>query len=234
MQETGLVIVLAFFNKKNYYVKLMYKYILFDFDGVLVDSNSIRHKGFATLFRLFPEKEVEELFHFSQKNGGMSRFEKIRYFFTQIRNENITEEKIFEYAKQYSVIVKEQVILSNAIPGSVDFLESFKDSYTFALISASDQEELRDICHVRNIDSYFEEILGSPTLKAENISMLFAKKGWKKEESVYIGDSPNDLKAAMANNLDFIGLNSVEVHWNKESIITIDSFSQLPQKLLKK
>ena len=52
---------------------MKYQYIIFDFDGVLVESNEIRFNGFRKLFREYPKGQVEQLVNYSKANGGVSR-----------------------------------------------------------------------------------------------------------------------------------------------------------------
>ena len=61
-----------------------YNVILWDFDGVLIDSMEIRELGFRKLFQDFSIEEVEELIKFHKENGGLSRYVKIKYFYEEI------------------------------------------------------------------------------------------------------------------------------------------------------
>ena len=40
---------------------MKYRHIIFDFDGVLVESNEIRFNGFRKPFKDYPQGEVEKL-----------------------------------------------------------------------------------------------------------------------------------------------------------------------------
>ena len=50
------------------------KIILFDFDGVILNSNKVRECGFRKIFEDFDENKVNKLIEFHRKNGGLSRF----------------------------------------------------------------------------------------------------------------------------------------------------------------
>ena len=50
--------------------------ILWDFDGVIIDSNEIRTKGFIDIFKSFNEEDVLKLVDFHKNNGGLSRYFK--------------------------------------------------------------------------------------------------------------------------------------------------------------
>ena len=191
----------------------MYKNIIFDFDGVLVDSNPIRINGFKELFKGFPKEQVEVLSAFAEVNGGLSRYEKIKYFFNSVRKETILWQEVERYAQKYSDIVKNDVIEAEEIEGAVDFLRLFAGRYTYSIVSGSEQEELRDICRQRGIYGFFKEILGSPSGKEKNLEDLIRRNNWEPGTCVFVGDSINDHKAAIAVGIPFIGRNSGMAEW---------------------
>jgi len=190
-----------------------YSYLIFDFDGVLVETNEIRIQGFQVIFQDYPAKEVEQMLAFARRNGGISRYDKIRHFFNHIRGETIGEDQVNHWAQEYSRAVKQAVIDAKPVSGSLEFLKRYHRQFPFGLISASDQAELRDVCRQRQIDRYFVDILGSPALKAENIQCLLSGQGWKAEQCLFIGDTQNDLYAARQVGVDFLGRNSGMVDW---------------------
>ncbi len=210
----------------------MYKNIIFDFDGVLADSNPVRINGFKELFKEFPQEQVDALVAFSTVNGGLSRYVKIKHFFNSIRHEDVQQQDIDRYAQKYSVIVKADVIAAEAIDGSVEFLKSFAGQYTYSIVSGSDQTELRDVCQQRGIRLFFKEILGSPVSKEQNLDDLIRKNAWEIGSCVFVGDSVNDYKAAHAVGVAFIGRNSGMTDWRAYTDVqAFDVFSELPQYL---
>ena len=64
-----------------------YQQIIFDFDGVILDSNQIKSNAFSNSL-IDEDKELVKLFiAFHKKNGGISRFKKFDYFFNTIKNQ---------------------------------------------------------------------------------------------------------------------------------------------------
>ena len=55
-------------------------------------------------------------------NGGMSRYEKIKYFFEEIRNEIISGDRVQVLSRQYTELVKQKVIDAESVQGSLEFL----------------------------------------------------------------------------------------------------------------
>ena len=211
---------------------MKYKHIIFDFDGVLVESNKMRLEGFQLLFEDYPKEQVELLLRFVKRNGGLSRYDKIRYFFEQVRNETISGPSFRNLAERYSELVKDKIIHVDPVKGALNFLSEYHRNYDFAIVSGSDQEELREVCGIRKIKHFFSEILGSPASKESNVSELMAK-GWKAESCIFVGDSVNDLKAARSCGIDFIGRNSDFSDWHSEKdLIVISDLTELHLPLI--
>ena len=196
---------------------MKYQYIIFDFDGVLVESNEIRFNGFRKLFKDYPRTQVEQLVEYAKANGGVSRYKKIEFFFSMIRKEPISSESVNHWANQFSELITQDVLEARPVEGSLEFLEKYFHQFDFAIVSGSDQKELREICKGRGIDSFFKMILGSPTEKKDNIATLLSDFEWERDKSLYVGDSNNDLEAAKANNIDFIGRSSGLTDWKSRN-----------------
>ena len=206
---------------------MTYKYIIFDFDGVLVESNEIRFNGFRKLFKDYPQEQVDQLVKYAKANGGVSRYKKIEFFFNTIRKEPISSKSVNHWADQFSELVTQDVLEARPVEGSLEFLEKYFNQFDFAIVSGSDQKELRKVCKGRGIDSFFKMILGSPIEKKDNIATLLSDFKWERNKSLYIGDSNNDLEAAEANNIDFIGRSSGLVDWKSCNIKFVSDLSSL-------
>ena len=77
------------------------KGILFDFDGVIIESNSVREYGFRKSLEAYPNDLVEDLVNYHNANGGLSRYHKYEYFFTQILRQKAKEGQVMELANAF-------------------------------------------------------------------------------------------------------------------------------------
>ncbi|MCB7480616.1 HAD family hydrolase [Christiangramia sediminis] len=201
------------------------KVILWDFDGVLMNSMPVRDNGFREVLKNYPVDEVDLLMEYHSANGGLSRYVKFRYFFEIIRQESITNHEVDALAKEFSLIMKKQLISSKLlIRDSLDFVIAHKNDFEMHIVSGSDQEELRYLCEKMNIDIFFITINGSPVAKKELVNQLLSEKNYSPDDCVLIGDSINDFDAAEYNGIDFIGYNNPEL-LKFESYI--DKFSEI-------
>lgn len=192
-----------FKNKQN---------IIWDFDGVLIDSHEVREKGFRDVLSDFPEDEVELLLQYHRKNGGLSRYVKFEYFFRNIKNENLTGEQLSKYAEDFSEIMRELLIHKEIlIKDSLEFVKANYQKFRMHIVSGSDGKELRFLCDKLGISGFFVSIEGSPKPKIELVRELLEKFEYSAQETLLIGDSINDFEAARESDVDFYGYNNLEL-----------------------
>tara|TARA_B100000959_G_C14875309_1_gene580173 strand:+ start:425 stop:1042 length:618 start_codon:yes stop_codon:yes gene_type:complete len=187
----------------------MIRNILFDFDGVILDSMTIRSYGFRKIFEKFDDELIEKLLRYHNENSGLSRYIKIKYFYNKLLGKEISEKDIQNYANNFSEIMKKK--LTNKDYLIADTLEFIKDSfkkYNLHIVSGSDGEELRFLCKELGVNNYFKSIHGSPIHKNKLVESVLFDNDYVEKETILIGDSVNDYEAAEANNLDFYGFNN--------------------------
>lgn len=184
-----------------------YKAILWDFDGVLIDSMPVRDKGFEKVLAQYPKQQVEQLLQYHRQNGGLSRYVKFRYFFEQIRHEPITEDQVFRLADDFSRVMKKELVnKALLIEDSLSFVKRYYQQYSMYIVSGSDEKELNFLCTELGIARYFQAMKGSPTPKRDLVKQVLAFH--PPEDCVLIGDSENDYQAAVANGVVFCGYNN--------------------------
>lgn len=201
------------------------KTILWDFDGVILDSMGVRDWGFKEIFKDFTELQVSKLISYHRINGGLSRYVKIRYFYENILGKLISEERVLEYAEAFSVLMKQELTnTDNLIADAVSFIRENSKKFSFHIVSGSDQAELRFLCKELGLETYFISIHGSPTPKNQLVKTLIEEHGYDKKSTCLIGDSINDFEAAEVNEIYFYGYNNTKLKKLKQGYI--DSFDK--------
>lgn len=185
-----------------------YDVVLWDFDGVIIDSMKIRTMGFRILFQNYSDSSIQKLIDYHLLNGGKSRFVKIEFFYENVLKKSITKSEVQLLAKEYSSIVfpllcEEKLLISKII----SYIKENRFNQEFHIVSGSEHFELNDICKELNIDQYFKTIHGSPTKKEILVSNILKRKE-SAVKTCLVGDSINDFNAAKKNNIDFVGFNN--------------------------
>lgn len=203
----------------------MIKNIIFDFDGVILDSVPIKTKAFKKLFESFSNEQVEKFIDYHKKNGGISRYLKIKIFFEDILYQSISKKEIQNYAKKYSELTREE--LTNPkylIEDAVHFIKKNHQKYSMHIASGADEEDLRYICQQLNLTKYFLSINGSPAKKNEIVSNILRSNHYDTKEVILIGDSINDYEAAYFNNIAFFAYNNITLMQKYKYIKSFKNF----------
>lgn len=186
--------------------------VFWDFDGVIMNSNKVRDQGFRKVLKEFPQDQVDQLMDYHQENGGLSRYVKFRYFFEEIRKEEISNDDIQHLANKFSEVMLDNLMDSELlIKETMSFIKANINHYVMHIVSGSDEKELRKICSSIKIDQYFKSIHGSPTPKNRLVKILLDKHNYSPNNCILIGDSINDYDAARQNNLYFMGYNNKDL-----------------------
>lgn len=203
----------------------MIKTILFDFDGVIIDSMSVRDEGFKIIAEKSTRDEniINKFIKYHRVNAGLSRFVKIKYLYEEMLGKTISEEKIQEFANEFSILMKLKLVDKSVIINeTVEFIKSIYQKINLHIVSGSEEKELNFLCKELGISNYFITIEGSPTHKNDLVKEIMNKYNYDKDETILIGDSINDYNAAVINNLEFYGFNNSEL--KVKSKYYIDNF----------
>ena len=180
------------------------KAIIFDFDGVLVESVDIKTRAFARLFENEGPEEARKVVDYHIKNMGVSRFDKFRYIYSEILRKPLPEEQFKNLCERFSRLVVDEVVTSDWVPGARVFLEENHKQYALFVVSATPEEELKEIIHRREMEHYFMSVFGSPAKKSELIRNILNTNGYKRESTIFIGDAIADWEASQETSVNFI------------------------------
>ena len=184
-----------------------YKVFFFDFDGVILNSVNVKTIAFSKLFEKYGDDVQEKVVRYHVQNGGISRYEKFRYYYKHYLKQEINEAIIHGLDKQMNQITMEEIMKVDFIPGMPNFLQHYYRNKDCYIISATPQGEMRQIVKRKKLESYFIAVYGSPIKKYDHMQNILLERGYHPDKSVMFGDAATDEKAAEMNQVDFIGVN---------------------------
>ncbi len=213
----------------------MIKAIIFDMDGVLIDSNSICYdvwnEVFERRFNITLDKK-EFASHLGESSKHFTEF-FLKKYNLKCEYEDLNEELNTTFVKNRKRI--------NLKKGIKEVLQKFKKKYKIALATGADKEDALYTVTTFGITDYFDYIIAGNEVKiAKPNPEIFIKAAevlkLKPEECVVIEDANLGIRAAKAAGMFVISIPDELTKSQDHSManIHLKSISELDNKLLKK
>jgi len=179
-----------------------YKYLVFDCDGVILNSNKIKTDAFYEATKSYGHKMALALKEHHVLNGGISRYKKFEYFLTKILGRELRDSDINYLLEKFAFIVKKSLLTSD-VTEAIETLRSKTQQARWLIVSGGDQLELREVFSEKGLDQFFDGgIFGSPDTKEVILEREIGCFNIRKQ-GLFIGDSKYDYLAASGAGLDF-------------------------------
>lgn len=200
-----------------------YKTIIFDCDGVILDSNKIKEKNIFTVSSKYLEKTIlKEFIDYFNSNPGVPREIKIKKF---IQDRSL----INGILKDYNFLNLKSLKNATLVSGFKDYITSIDNIIkNIYVVSGGDQDELLEVLNFKDLSKYFNMILGGPNSKYQNIDKLRINN-----KTLYFGDSQLDYEVCEHYCFDFVfikGYTDKDLVFKKKSNISkyvINNFSDI-------
>lgn len=203
-----------------------YQAIIFDFDGVIVDSVAVKSQAFAELYRPYGEEIMEKVVAYHLAYGGLSRYKKIRYFHQTYLGREVGDTELAQLGAEFSRLVLDEVLQASYIEGAREFLEKFHNLMDFYVCTGTPENEILEIVDRRDLKRFFKQVYGSPTLKPAIIRRILDENNYKPENVLFVGDATTDFAAAEETGLPFVGIKSPAITF-PDGTLVLENLHQL-------
>ncbi len=179
--------------------------IVFDCDGVILDSNGMKSQAFFEVTRPYGEEMARKFVDYHKEHAGVSRQEKFRHFVAEILEADpaVRRELETELVEAYAAICRSGLRACRTIPGFRDFLTGLPPTISRFVVSGGAEVEVRRTLMERGLAGYFRRILGNPRSKRDNM-ILLSESGDLAGRGFYFGDGRLDHELATEFGLDFV------------------------------
>lgn len=177
--------------------------VVFDFDGVILESVEIKTRAFAALFERWPEHR-DEIVRLHLENAGVSRYEKFVRIYREILDEPLAKGELERLGEQFSRLVYDEILGCDFVPGAHEFLERLARDNRLFVASGTPEEEMRDIVGRRGLARFFAGVYGSPASKGEILRRILREEELAPNELVFVGDAVADYEGAREAGVPFI------------------------------
>ncbi len=188
----------------------MLKAVIFDMDGVIVDSEPLHHKAYQLMFKDVNINVPDALYQSYTGQATLPICQHLQKTFNLIESPEALvaiKRKHFKYLFDNDTSFK-------LIDGVLELIQDYyKNGLKLVLASSASMSNINRIFTRFKLDPYFVSKLSGADLKASKphpeIFINAAKaSGFKREECIVIEDSTNGIKAANAAHIFCIAFDS--------------------------
>ena len=169
------------------------KFILFDFDGVIVDSFAPAYEVNKMICPSSSEEEYRRKFE-----GNINDWTKGVFTHDEKCNHSI------DFFAEYIPKMKNVGIVA----GMDEVIKTLAQSYTLIVISSTLSAPIQELLEKYNLAQYFTEIMGNDVHKSkvEKMKMVFQRYAISNKECVFITDTLGDMREALQTEVATIGV----------------------------
>ena len=178
--------------------------LIFDFDGVILESVDLKLRAASRLFPNHPER-LPEVLQYWRDNVSLSRYVKLRHIYAHILHQPLSPQDEAELGARFGADIACDYRSCPRVEGAVGLLEAYRGRCLMFVASGTPQDELRDVVQAQGLSEYFDGVFGSPAAKPAICRAVLDRWDVDPTEAVMIGDALLDLEAARAVGIGFVG-----------------------------
>jgi phosphoglycolate phosphatase-like HAD superfamily hydrolase len=205
--------------------------VVFDFDGVVLESADVKTDAFVELFAPHGPEIAAKVKEHHLANLGISRFKKFAWIYQHLLGRAITDDESKALGDRFTALALEKILVAPFVPGAEAALAALAATHPLFVASGTPDDELKLIVLRRGLAPRFREVHGTPREKPEILRDLMARHGLATHETLFIGDGASDHKAAAATGVEFLARDTPALHdhWTKLGVRRVPDLSTLPE-----
>ncbi len=200
--------------------------VVFDFDGVILESAEIKTEAFLELFAAHPEHREAILRH-HYEHLGISRFDKFAWIYRHLLGRELDAAESRRLGEAYSALVLERVLACPPVPGALELLSDLRGRLRAFVASGTPQGELERIVELRGLAPYFDEVRGAPDTKEVIVRDLLRRYRLGPATVLMVGDGLSDYRAALAAGVRFVARESDHQDFGGADVVRVADLTEL-------
>lgn len=183
-----------------------FKAVIFDFDGVVLDSARLKTEAFALCYGGEPSEAIDAIIAYQEQHGGISRRVKFEYFEREIFGRQSSPATIDALCRTFSEIIRVKMLTVDPVPGALETLADLSRDRPLHLVSGMPEEELLAVLAERDLAGFFTSIAGAPKTKREEFRRILTDEGMQPNDVLAVGDSMTEYEAAVELGIPFLAI----------------------------
>jgi len=205
--------------------------IVFDFDGVILESADVKTEAFVELYADHGPNVVEQVRAHHLANLGLSRFKKFEWIAANVLGKPLTDVERTRLGDRFSDLALEKVLAAKFVAGAEAALVALSSRYPLFVASGTPQDELALIVERRRLRAHFREVHGTPREKPQILREIMGRYELAPREVLFVGDGLTDHKAAAATGVEFLARDTAPFHdeWVRLGVRREPDLQRLPE-----
>lgn len=187
-------------------MKKLVKIFIFDFDGVIINSDIIKYNIFKNLFKNEKQNIQTKILRYHFINQGINRIKKFEFILKKILRKRNIVEKVKFLEMKFNSSFNKKLYNCKFGKGSIQILKYLRKKKIPTYIATGVKKNQIDLIIKKlKLTKYFSEIYGFPLKKTDIIKKIAKKNNATNSNIYFIGDSLSDMKAAKISKINFLG-----------------------------
>jgi len=199
--------------------------IVFDFDGVILESAEVKTEAFMELYAAYPDR-VPAIRDYHIAQAGISRYIKFEHIQRNILGLPYTEEDKKRVSAEFERLTRERIFRCPQVPGAEDLLRNLRGRVLRIVGSGTPQAELELIVATRKMGDWFEELWGTPRLKPGILRDVMARHNLSPRQVLMVGDGMSDYDAACETGTRFLA-RETETAFDKLAVAKVRDMKEM-------
>lgn len=207
----------------------MIRAVVFDFDGVVLESANVKTEAFVELYADHGPEVVAKVRVHHLANLGISRFKKFEWIARNVFGEELSQAASEALGTRFSDLALAKVLTAPFVEGAEQALAELCERHPLFVASGTPQAELTMIVDKRGIASRFREVHGTPAEKPAIIDGLRHRYELARNEVLFVGDGMTDYEAARASGVEFLARDTPALHdeWLRLGVRRVPDLTRL-------
>ena len=179
---------------------MAFKNYIFDIDGTLLNTYEVAYKAKAKVLKEYNIPLDKKMFDIGFASTSEKSLELLGVDLNTKQGQDILKkESIY-----YNEFAKEIEMFDNAL----EVIKYLKNNHNLAIVTSRNKDEVYNEPKLNELLPYFDYVITASDVKSpkpdkESLEVLFKQSNWKKDESIFIGDSNNDSMCANSFGIKF-------------------------------
>ena len=187
--------------------------IVFDFDGVILESADVKTDAFVELYADHGAAVVGRVRDHHLANLGVSRFKKFAWIAENVLGRPLTDDESAALGRRFTDLALAKVLAAPFVPGAEAAIAALAArGLPMFVASGTPHAELQLIVTRRGLHRSFHEVHGAPREKPEIVRDLLARHGLSAGQVLFVGDGMSDYKASCAIGTEFLARDTPALH----------------------